>query len=159
MDDESAAGAPMRVVATARGPIELETLPVRVPLSGNVGEALASLGPNERLYLILQDLRAHEQPGALYHLYLDLPPGAKPAQNDSRYIGTFNFYNAIPIGDGDAPRTFKSPRPFSYDVSKAVRTLRDRGMLSDRPTVTIVAGGTPAPGARPVIGRIELAVQ
>jgi len=146
------------VIATA-GPIELETVPQRVSLTASPGKGLETDQP---VSLVLHDLRATEQPGVVYHLYLDLPPGATPEQDDPRYIGTFNFYDAIPIdaGDSDGRETpGKSSGFFSYDISGTARTLRGRGMLSERTTVTIRAGGTPTPGAKPVIGRMELVRQ
>jgi tyrosinase len=148
-----------RVIATA-GPIDLENAPQRVSFTASAAKTLASyLETDQPIYLVLHDLRATEQPGVLYHLYLDLPPGAVPEQDDPRYIGTFNFYDAIPIDAGDSDG--KKPPPassgfFSYDISGTARTLRGRGMLSERTTVTIRAGGTPTPGAKPVIGRMEL---
>jgi hypothetical protein len=146
-----------RVIATAPGPIELETVPQRVSFAASLGKALETDQP---VYLVLHDLRATEQPGVLYHLYLDLPPGATPEQDDPRYIGTFNFYDAIPIDAGEGKKTAtQSSAFFSFDISGAARTLRGRGMLSERTTVTIRAGGTPTPGAKPVIGRMELVRQ
>jgi hypothetical protein len=161
--DGGAQESSTRVIATA-GPIELETVPQRVSLAASLGKALETDQP---VYLVLHELRATEQPGVLYHLYLDLPPGATPEQDDPRYIGTFNFYDAIPIdagdsdSDSDSDGDGKKPPPassgfFSYDISGTARTLRGRGMLSERTTVTIRAGGTPTPGAKPVIGRMEL---
>lgn len=152
----------MRAIASVAGPIDLETVPKRVSIEASGGKTLASfleaLGPGQRLYLVLHGLRAKEQPGVLYHLYLNLPPGTKPGADDARYMGTFNFYDAIPIGDekGTAP---PSSGFNSYDITELARTLRGRGLLSEPTTVTIQPGGTPAPGAKPVIGRIGLIVQ
>jgi tyrosinase len=154
--DGGAQESSTRVIATA-GPIELETVPQRVSFAMSPGKVLATDQP---VYLVLHDLQATEQPGVLYHLYLDLPPGVTPEQDDARYIGTFNFYDAIPIDAGERKKTAtQSSGFFSYDISGVARTLRGRGMLSERTTVTIRAGGTPTPGAKPVIGRIELVRQ
>jgi len=143
----------MRTIASA-GPIELETAPKQVSLRTEkpLASLLDTLGPGQHLYLVLRGLRADEQPGVLYHLYLG--PGA----DDARYIGTFNFYDAIPIRDEN--ETAPLPSGFnSYDITELATTLRGRGMLSEPTTVTIKAGGTPPPGSKPVIGRIELVVQ
>ena len=154
--DGGAQESSARVIATA-GPIELETVPQGVSLAASLGKAL---GPDRHVFLVLRDLRATEQPGVLYHLYLDLPPGATPEQDDPRYIGTFNFYDAIPIDTGEGKKTATpSSGFFSFDISETARALRGRGMLSERTTVTIRAGGTPTPGAKPVIGRMELVLQ
>jgi hypothetical protein len=147
-------------VLAIAGPVELGATPARISLTptagagGNLASQLAALGPGRHLYLVLRDLRATEQPGVLYHLYLDLPPlplGGTPAEDDPRHVGSLNFYNATPVSN---PGFFQS-----YDISDAMRGLARRKMLSDATTVTILPFGTPAEGARPVIGWIELAVQ
>ncbi|HEY4593846.1 MAG TPA: hypothetical protein VIJ61_15625, partial [Thermoanaerobaculia bacterium] len=67
------------------GPVKLQRPPVRVPLQGAEGTPLSAvldtLG-RRRLYLVLRDLRTDEPPGVLYDLYLDLPAGGRPREND-----------------------------------------------------------------------------
>jgi hypothetical protein len=139
------------------GPVKLQRTPVRVPLQGAEGTPLSAildtLGRNRRLYLVLRDLRTDEQPGVLYDVYLDLPAGAQPRENDPHYVGSFNFYNAA---GGFAP---SNARFQSFDISDVARALRARGKLTDRTTITVFAGGTPDGAAKPVIGRLELVVQ
>jgi hypothetical protein len=144
----------MNVIATA-GPIELKAAPVQVSLDGTLASRLDALG-GRRLYLVLQDIRTNEQPGVLYHVYLNLPAGSQPGENDSHYVGSFNFYNAVVTEQGGPPA---NARLQSYDITEIARNLRARGRLSDRTTVTLNPSGTPVSAARPLIGRIELVVQ
>jgi len=138
------------------GPVKLQHAPVRVPLQGAegtpLGAVLDTLG-RRRLYLVLRDLRTDEPPGVLYDLYLDLPAGGQPRENDPHYVGSFNFYNAA-ASFAPADARFQS-----FDISDVARALRARGKLTDPTTITVVAGGTPDAAARPVIGRVELVVQ
>jgi hypothetical protein len=148
----------MNVIATAAGPVELGAAPVRVTLTPTaagktLASLLAALGPDRHVSLVLRDLRTGEPPNVLYHLDLDLPPGAQPGKDESRHVGVLNFYAVVP----GAPAN--SAFVQSYDLTSALRALRARGALSDRPTVTFYPVGTPAAGAKAVIGRIELVVQ
>ena len=145
----------MKPIASA-GPIELETVPrkISLPAEKPLASWLETLGPGQHLYLVLRGLRADEQPNVLYHLYLG------PGTEEARYIGTFNFYDAIPIRDDNEKETAPPSSGFnSYDITEVAKALRGRGMLSEPTTVTIQAGGAPVPGARPVIGKIELILQ
>ena len=138
------------------GPVKLQHAPVRVPLQGAEGTPLGAIVDTlgrRRLYLVLRDLRTDEPPGVLYDLYLDLPAGGRPRENDPHYVGSFNFYNAA-ASFAPADARFQS-----FDISDVARALRARGKLTDRTTITVFAGGTPDAGARPVIGRVELVVQ
>jgi hypothetical protein len=147
-------------VIASLGPVKLQSTPIRVALQGAeetpLGAVLDTLGRNRRLYLVLRDLRTDEQPGVLYDVYLDLPAGGQPRENDPHYVGSFNFYNAAGTAGSFAP---SNARFQSFDISGVARALRARGKLSDRTTITVFAGGAPADAARPVIGRIELVVQ
>ena len=148
----------VRVIAAA-GPIELKAVPVRIGLEAaneTLPALLSRLGPGQSLHLVLRDLRTAEQPGVLYHVYLDLPAGSRPGADDPHYAGSLNFYNAATSGGFGAPA---NARFQSFDVTEVARGLRSRGLLSERTTVTIVAGGAPVGAAKPEIGRVELAVQ
>lgn len=161
---EQRAGAAVgdeRLIASAAGPIELTEGPLRIALDPlgerTLSAELDSLG-GRRVYLVLRDLRAAGAPGVLYHLYLDLPAGAEPGADDSHHVGILNFFGAPPLDEaGETPREAAALR--SFDVSEAARALRERDLPTGPTTVTIRPQGRPTPGARPVIGRIELLVQ
>ena len=153
------ASAHMTTIATAAGPIALGAGPVRITLAAPGGGTLASrlgeLAPGQRLYLVLKNHCATEQPGVLFHLYLHLPPHAKPRQDDPHYVGSLNFFNAVKPDCAEA-----TSAPFrSYDITALAQRLRSQNLLSDPTTVTILAMEPPATGARATIGRVELMAQ
>jgi hypothetical protein len=130
--------------------VELGAGPTSVTLDGrDVASLLNALG-SRRLYLVIRGLRASSPPGVLYHLYLDLPTGAVPADDDRRHVGIINFYGA-PSGNADRDRIF-----YSFDATDVAQALRARGPLRDPTTVTFYPAGSPDPGAKAVISRIEL---
>jgi hypothetical protein len=142
------------VIATA-GPVVLGSEPTQIPLEGkNLAASLEAITANQRIYLVLRDLNASQQPGVLYHVLLDLPPGAKPEKNDIHFVGTLNFYNAVPLESGPASGGAKIF--FSYDLTALIKNLQQRKALSDQTTITILPSQAPSAGAKVSIGRIEL---
>lgn len=150
------------IISKATGPIALGAGPVRISLAGagtterkSLASSLDKLEPGRRIYLVLRNLSTTEQPGVLYHVYFDLPDGAKPGKNDPRYAGSLNFFDVanpgVPRSDGASFR--------SYDITDIARSLKARHLLSEQPTVTISPAGTPAVEAKPMIGEVELVEQ
>lgn len=150
------------VILRASGPISLGTAPVRIPLTlvgtsdrGSFAARLDKLERGRRIYLVLRRLSTTEQPGVLYHLYFDLPAGAKPAKNESRFAGSLNFFDTPnPGAPGPERAAF-----LSFDITDIARNLKARHLLSDEPTLTISPSGPPAAGAKPVIGEVEIIEQ
>jgi tyrosinase len=158
--------------ATVRAtPIALGADPVRVnldPLAAAAQEKAAgpltarvkALPEGRRLYLLVRDLRTDEQPGVLYHVYLELPEKAAPEQSEAHHVGVLNFFHAHPAGNGghahgDAAGS-KSDRFYRFDITDLAKTLQSKGSLSERPTVTIAPAGRPAAEAKPLVGEITL---
>lgn len=139
----------------AAGPVTLGSEPTQVVLEGrNLVSSLEAIEPNRRIFLILRDLYASEQPGVLYHILLDLPPGARPEKDDIHRVGLLSFYNSVPPQGGAS-----SPNPGifrSYEVTALVKGLQKRGALTEQTTVTIIPSGTLTENAKVSIGRIEL---
>jgi hypothetical protein len=159
---------PMKILAKNAAPVTLGAGPVAAPLAPT-GKSLATqldaLPPGRSLYLVVRGLTATEQPGVTYSVYLDLPPGAKPAGDDPRKVGILDFFNARPPGAPNAPDA-ESPVNrdteklfFSFDITPAVRALRQRGQLADRTTLTLIPDGAPVSAAKAVIGHLELVEQ
>jgi tyrosinase len=138
----------------AGGPVSVTLSPPPSQQGTKLASRLSSLAPAERIYLVLRDMATQDQPGVLYHIYLDLPAGSSaPAKDDPHYVGLLNFYNARAEG---SPAVFRS-----FEVTDLLRNLQKQGLLSDQTTVTIIPsrGGALNANAKPVIGRIELVVQ
>jgi tyrosinase len=151
--------APMsgQIVAAASG-VKLAAENTRVALSpnsgaGNLRGQLAELAPQRALFLILDDLRAAQQPGIIYEIYLGLPAEAAPSADDPHYVGTLNFFGVAP------PNTARQSR--SYNVTAVIRRLLSQGLPGDGLAVTIVGNrqGAASDAAPPSIGRIALVAQ
>lgn len=158
--------AGVKVIAAASAPVELGSATTRVSLAPAAttprgGRTLASwldaLEKEERVALILRGLRAQKPPGVLYHLYLDLPPGATPTPGDPHLVGVVNFFNAV-TPPGAAPPPDEHAAFDSYDVTEIARSLHAMKRLSDQTTIAIVPVGTPVTGAKATISRVELVV-
>jgi hypothetical protein len=159
---------PMKILARSTAPVSLGTGSVVVPLTA-AGKSLAArldtLAPGRSLYLVVRGLTAVEPPGVLYGIYLDLPAGAKPGENDPRRVGIIHFYDARPPGAANAPdaeshvNTDAEKTFFSFDLTPVARALRQRGQLAERTTLTLVPEGVPTPTAKPLVGHLELVEQ
>ena len=104
-----------------------------------------------RLYLVLRNYRAESPPGTVYRVYLELPANATPEIARRHYVGTFNFFDAVPHHGGAA-----AGQTYSFDITELARRLAPQGGISRTPNVTIVPAGRPIESARPVIGEISI---
>ena len=156
----------LQVIAENEGPIPLSSAVTRLTLKptaiGNLKNHLISrldqMSGDRRIYVVVEDLRASDQPGVLFWLYLDLPANQKPIGNKSEHVvGSLNFYNAP--GDDAAGSAIKDARFFSYDITDTLKKLRAQQRLSDETTLTIIASGTPAANSNPRVGRIRVVEQ
>jgi len=151
--------APMsgQTLAAAQS-VTLAAETTRVPLhpsaaAGALKRQLADLGEQHPLFLVLDDLRAVQEPGIIYEIYLGLPPGAVPATGDGHFVGTLNFFAVAP------PNTARRSR--SYNVTALIPALLSQGLSDDSVAVTIVgrAQSQPPAAAQPTIGSVALVAQ
>jgi len=168
----AAAAAPAAATTVAKsqaGPIALGAAPVRVnvqaaasptaaaPGAASLGARLSALPENRRLYLVISNIKADAPPETVYRVYVDLPEGTPPSDPiNSNYVGSFNFFDAVPHGDDHSQHGSK---PVSFDVTNVVANLDARGLLKADHTVTIVPSGEPAADAKPVVGDISFVEQ
>jgi hypothetical protein len=153
----------MEIAAFTR-PIKLGSTATRVVLQDSGAQAagrgldvhVRALPAGRRVYLVLRNLRVAQQPGVLYHVYLDLPEDAKPRKSDARHAGVLNFFGATQLTDSGRAEeaAFRS-----YDITNLVKSLHARKLLSEPSTVTIIPSATPAANAEATIGRIEVVEQ
>ncbi|SRR6266849_2272046 len=151
-------------IAAFTGPVTLGSGPTRVVLQDSGTQAagrgldahVRELPPGRRVYLVLRSLSAAQQPGVLYHLYLDLPNGAKPRKNDAHHAGVLNFFAATRLTDSGKTQATALR---SYDITNLAKSLHAQKLLSEPSTVTIIPGATPAANAEATIGRIEVVEQ
>ena|SRR5690242_5889602 len=113
---------------------------------GALGTRLKTVGPNRRLFLQLQSLKAEQSPGVTYNVYLNLPDGRAPqGVADPHYLGTFSFFD-----------TEGRSRSLEIDVTGKLRRLAADGKIGADATITIVPAGQPSADARPRIGAIAI---
>lgn len=130
--------------------VAVELVPEERQKSQSLSARIAKVAPGKSLYLVFKNLQTNQQPGELYHVYLNLEPGKTPNKGDQP-AGVLNFYNAR-----------KDPRSdvfFSFDVTEVVRKLSAEKQLTESLTLTIIPVEPPAAGAVPTIGQIELVEQ
>jgi len=166
----AASVAPATVARTSSGPVALGATAVRVslpavaspspsaaPAASPLAGRLSVLPDDRRLYLVLNDFKATAQPETLYRVYLDLPDNASTDPLNSNYVGSFNFFAAVPHGDDhDHADTARS---ISFDITDVAADLDAKGQLKAEHTVTIVPAKTPFAEAKPVIGNISFVEQ
>jgi hypothetical protein len=151
------------VLAASAHAVELTAKPVQVKLvsektgkSTSLGQILESLPSSRSVYLELTGLHAVEQPGTLFHLYLDLPEDVTPKPANAWHIGSINFYNAVP--GPDAPKG-KPTLPISIDITAVVRKLRSSHKLASVSTITVMATHPLESGSRPMIEHIAMIIK
>lgn len=146
----STAGPPT-VVATgaASGPVALLADPVEVTLRPTEA-APAAMERGTRIFLVLDGVRAEDQPGILYTVHLVPPAGTRPSEGQGAggRVGTLNFFAAV-----------EATRTYSYDVTDAVKTLGLRRAIADGATVVFVPSGIPATDSAPQVARVTLVAQ
>lgn len=139
--------------------VELGARPMRSALRLAAGRPANALDPagKRRTYLLIKDLHAWAQPEVLYHVYLT-PRGSGP--DPGVYVGNINFFDAEFHDHGNgALGDALGENFYSFDVTPLLQRLA-RGGKAGRPLeVTVVPGGQPTPGAKPLIGSIQLVWQ
>jgi tyrosinase len=167
----AAPAAPLAVAKTQSGPIALSGAPVRVavpaaapspgaaaPSVAPLSAKLSALPDDRRLYLVLRNIKADAPPEAVYRVYLDLPEGGAPADPiNSSYVGSFNFFAAVPHGDDHAGHGGIMSR--SFDITDVAANLDAQGKLKAEHSVTIVPSNEPAADSKPVVGEISFVEQ
>jgi tyrosinase len=138
--------------------VTLAPLPTKAgakPLPFN--ERIRALPKDKHVYLIVRNLHADAQPGVLYHLYLDLPKGAKDEKATPHFVGTVNFFHAVMHGGAHGK---KAPDNFyQFDITDLARALQAKNLLTASPSLTIIPAGTPEVKANPAIGEVTVIEQ
>jgi tyrosinase len=113
--------------------------------------------PERQIHLVIRNYRADAEPGVIYNVYLDLPASGEGGAGEGYYVGSLNFFGAVPHDGHESHGT--SATALTFDVTELAKRLRAEGGLNDAPTVTIVPAGQPVSDAKPVVGEIALIEQ
>ena len=149
-------GVPSTLIAKSSGAVALKPEGVRVQLelvrkNESLSARIAKLPAGKSLYVVFKSLHTLKQPGTLYNVYLNLEEGKTPTTADTP-IGTLNFYNF----GGSEQKKSKPDAFFSFNVTGALKKL---GASTEPLFVTIIPAESPAEGALPSVGQIELVEQ
>jgi tyrosinase len=142
--------------------VALGTVEVRVALRPGVSQpdhhldkSLRNLAVGRKMYLVLDRLQANTQPGVIYDVYLNLPPGTAPGARAAYLAGSINFFgSAGHAGHAPDPDKFRS-----LDVTNLLRTQQAAGALADNPVLSVIPGGMPTASAEAIIGEVLLVEQ
>ncbi|MGH8086421.1 MAG: tyrosinase family protein [Lysobacter sp.] len=159
-----------QLVARA-GPVELGSEPRHTtlrPVAGTAPTEVLGLADGsiaaadgQRTYLILKDLHTWTQPEVLYHVYLT-PGNSGQPPGRSAHVGVINFFDAE-FHDHGSPKMDEAlgENFYSFDVTGILRDMARRRNRNARDalSVTLVPGGRPTTGAKPLVATIELARQ
>src|SRR5262245_32373611 len=113
------------------GTIKLGAEPIHLRLGDATVDNLARRAGDERIYLVLDQVRAKQQPGILYQVILGAADGDKPIADTNRVIGHLNFFE-------------RNKALVSFDVTDHVQRLagtRGRKLIV---TIQPAIGGAPA---------------
>lgn len=161
---------PVTVAKTQGGPVALGSAPTRIAVQAAapsptgaarpgspLSASLSALPEKHRIYLVISDFKASAPPEAIYRVYLDLPDNPPTDPVNSNYVGSFNFFAAVPHGDdhehGD------TSREISFDITDIAAGLDARSLLKAEHAVTIVPSNAPAENSKPVVGSISFVEQ
>ena len=140
------------------GPIPLGPGPVEVTLSPRdtsrpLSARLRAMAGEERVFLVVRDVRTNTAPNGLFQVFLQLPANATAATRPQYHVGYINFFDA----SGGMGQNGQHGATFRFDITDLVRRLSAaRAMEGSVRVLVQPAGGTTLGGARPVIGDIVM---
>lgn len=117
---------------------------------GPIGAAVRRASPAARVFLVVEDLRASSQPGAIFDISL-APPDRRGKRREPM-LGALNFFNAHPASAGEGRRA-------SYDVTAALKALVRRQRLSTGVALAIEPLSAPDRRSDASAGAIRLVLQ
>jgi tyrosinase len=93
-------------------------------------------GPSRRTYLNVSGIVADENPGLVYGVYLNLPPGSVP--DDAHLAGIVSFFGVAqsPSAAGRATGPDRHDMRYAFDITDLVGRLRDAGEWGGQVHVT-----------------------
>ncbi|MFL5246047.1 MAG: tyrosinase family protein [Gemmataceae bacterium] len=140
------------VVAESKGekPFELGLDPVAIdiPLDEKAKDLVNKVSDpkmkvvEQALILKLQSIEVSKNPGTHYEVYLDLPKRGKADYQSVHYVGNLTFFGLAPPKKAKKGHEEKPNADRSYDITAAVRELRNRKLwVDDKVVVTFVRKG------------------
>jgi tyrosinase len=129
-EDES---RPPELVGASPGPVPLGPQPTttRVDVSSPRGPVAremegGALPPNARVYLRLENITGTTVHASNVDVYVNVPPGGRPADFPDRYAGTVAMFGVIEASRRTATHS-GSGRSIAFDITRIVRALSAAG--------------------------------
>lgn len=128
---------PPELVGATDNPVDLtgERTTVQVGVSAPEGplDALRG-GVPDRVYLNVEDVRAEENPGLSYAVYVRVPDDNDDPTDDRFHVGNVHFFGVELTSGSD--RDAEHGLAFAFDVTELYRRLRDSDRWNDQVAVT-----------------------
>lgn len=134
-----------QAIRLAKGPV----MTVLVPSGARELSVPSAVSKGQRVRLLLSGLAVQQQPGVVYHVYLNLPANPTPSDEDRHRVGTLNFFNAVNVKPDD-PRATRS-----FDLTDVVRRLQ----LAPAAELNLTIRPAGEPAANAVIARASIVSQ
>jgi tyrosinase len=134
--------------------VNLQAPPSTAAGLGDLIQMVKNLGPTRRLFLVIRNLRAETEPGAVFHIFLELPDGGA---DESHKVGSIHFFDAV--GGHATSAAMAQQKFFSFDITDLAKRLAAEGRLTTTPRLTIAPSNELQSNAQPVIGEITLIEQ
>jgi tyrosinase len=152
-DMPSQAPQQAEIVGASEQPVRLVGAAEHVPVAidrraSDAARARAASDAPPHVLLHLDDIEAEQNPGSVYAVYVNLPPGADDEQRAAHHAGNLSFFG---IEHANRPPRDEHPHGLrlSMDITELAQRLREQGEWSDdQLQVSLLPVGVrPAPGA------------
>jgi tyrosinase len=117
-------GASENRVPLAAEPTEVEVV-VEAP-SGPALRAGTGRARPRKVYMKVENVRGKEPVAPKYLVYVNLPPGADPAEYEGRRAGQVSMFGVPEASESDEEHS-GSGLSFSFDITGVVRRLQEAG--------------------------------
>jgi len=153
-----ASDGPVRVAGATTAAVRLDTPSIQ-SLRGNLmratsADAAAGGGEPPRVFLKLEGIRGTSD-AAIYHVYVDLPPNADPAQYADRLAGTMSLFGVSAASNPDGPNAGNGINQV-LEITEIVDALHLSGQALDHLEVRFVPATPAAASANVSIGRVSV---
>jgi tyrosinase len=152
-----ASEGPVRVAGTTGAAVRLDTSATRSlrrSLERVAETDAATPAEPARVFLKLENIRGTSD-AAIYHVYIDLPPNADPAQYADRRAGTVSLFGVSAASDPNGP-TAGSGINQVLEITQIVDALHLSGDALERLDVQLVPATPAVAGATFSIGRLSV---
>jgi len=152
------AKVPEVAVRLGSEPVRILLDPVPMAEGGrrDLSERFAELPNENRVFLVLRNLRTDIQPGVLYELYLNLSSTEDPEKHAAHFVGTINFFEAETSRPKKEMEEGLSNRYYSFDITDVARRLGTVSRHEQSSSITFVPAGKAIKASQPSIGEIEI---